>query len=510
MKTLRNLVELIAKDTHMPVWLVALLAAVFALRIPTFFEPYWYGDETLYLTLGEGIRRGLLLYRDIHDNKPPLLYLVAGLAGNVFWFRAILTLWLIGTFYCFWRLGKLLFAKNERLIKIACITIALLTTIPLLEGTIANAEIFMIGPTIIAFMLILKPRLSAQTTFLAGILIGIAILFKVPAGFDAAVPIVLWLASLLIAKTKDWKEFTVKAGIFLGGVIFPALITFVFFGIKGILPQYITAAFLQNFGYLSAWRGGGGEGDFLSRNGPLLARAGIAAIIMVTLLVYYRRRKISLPFLFVGTWFATSLFASTLSERPYPHYLIQVVPSFSFLVGMFLTVKTREQFFVYPLFAILGATLLLFKFYYFQVFPYYQNFLLWVTGQRSTAAYFNHFDSRMNRNYAVAQYLATSGKENDRLFVWGNDAEIYTLSNLIPASRFVVAYHVADFNAQGEIMTQFQKSAPRFIVTISSSPPFPALYSFINTGYLPIQQIENATIWLRMKNTLKDKKLLPR
>jgi len=46
-----------------------------------------YADEDIYLTLGQGLKKGLVFYRDIHDNKPPLLYVMAAVAGNVKVFR---------------------------------------------------------------------------------------------------------------------------------------------------------------------------------------------------------------------------------------------------------------------------------------------------------------------------------------------------------------------------------------------------------------------------------------
>ena len=50
------------------------------LRLPSLFEPYWYADEGIYLTIGNALRRGEILYSQIHDNKPP--------------FYTILPLWL--------------------------------------------------------------------------------------------------------------------------------------------------------------------------------------------------------------------------------------------------------------------------------------------------------------------------------------------------------------------------------------------------------------------------------
>ena len=130
---MKNILNNISREIHLPIWLITLLVIVFLLRIPSFFEPYWYGDEQIYLTLGQGIGKELLLYRDLYDNKPPLLYLVAAIAGNLFWFKVILGFWSITTIVLFYKLAQLLWAGNERVVRYATITLTLLTTIPLLE-----------------------------------------------------------------------------------------------------------------------------------------------------------------------------------------------------------------------------------------------------------------------------------------------------------------------------------------------------------------------------------------
>src|SRR3972149_5741894 len=168
----------------LPNWLIATLGLVFILRIPSFFEPFSYGDEMIYLTLGEAIRQGLVLYRDIHDNKPPLLYILAAVAGNVFWFRAILAAWSLATIYLFWRLMDALFPHKKPLQKLATVIFAALTTIPLFEGQVANAEVFMIGPTLAAFLILFTKTLNTKNLFFSGVLFSIATLFKVPAAFD--------------------------------------------------------------------------------------------------------------------------------------------------------------------------------------------------------------------------------------------------------------------------------------------------------------------------------------
>jgi len=67
--------------------LKAALFAVFALgvllRVPTFARPMLSDDEAIYATTADALARGDLLYRDVVDHKPPLIYHVyqAGFAA---------------------------------------------------------------------------------------------------------------------------------------------------------------------------------------------------------------------------------------------------------------------------------------------------------------------------------------------------------------------------------------------------------------------------------------------
>src|SRR3990167_6055899 len=70
--------------------ILIILGVVVFLRVPSLFEPYWYGDEGIYLTIGRAMRGGMELYKEVHDNKPPLLYVVAAIAGGrEFWNLAL-------------------------------------------------------------------------------------------------------------------------------------------------------------------------------------------------------------------------------------------------------------------------------------------------------------------------------------------------------------------------------------------------------------------------------------
>ena len=60
MKSLWQKLHRVGDSLHLPDipnWLIVILALVFLLRVPSFFEPYYYGDEMIYLALGQGVRQ---------------------------------------------------------------------------------------------------------------------------------------------------------------------------------------------------------------------------------------------------------------------------------------------------------------------------------------------------------------------------------------------------------------------------------------------------------------------
>ncbi len=477
---------------HLPAWVVGILAIVLILRIPSFFEPYYYGDEMIYLTLGQGVRQGLILFKDIHDNKPPLLYLTAAIAGNLFWFKAILCFWSMFTVAFFYKLAAKLFEKNVRVQMVSTSLFAILTTIPLFEGNIVNAELFMIGFTLIALYILLSEGLSSKKIFFAGFLFGIGALFKIPAAFDLPVIVVYWF---MINDFKNWGSVIKNTFILIAGFASPIVLSFAWYFVSGALPEYIKAAFMQNVGYLSSFRPGDVQKPFYVRNAPLLIRAAI--IFAGTVVLYLFRKKLSKNFLLFCIWTLFGLFAVTLSERPYPHYFIQILAPISFFLGMFFAERSIEQALVVIPLAVSFFVPVYYKFYYYQTASYYTRFISFTTGRMDKAQYFQSFASTVNRNYKISDFLTTSSLPSDRVFIWDPDSAIvYSLSRRLPPIKYVADYHVYDYSSLSEVSKQLSANPPKFII-LTSGHPYPNLNSLLENEYLLVSQIENANIYSR-------------
>lgn len=494
---MKRLWNAIISKIDTPVWLEIVFPILLLLRIPSFFEPYYYGDEMIYLTLGEGIRKGIPLYLGLHDNKPPLLYLTAALAGNLFWFKVILAFWSLITVYLFWKLVSSMFPKREPLHKVSTIIFGLLTTLPLFEGNTVNAELFMIGPVIFSFWIVLNKKHNFRNLFFSGLLVSIASLFKIPAAFDILAIVTYFLITTKFDKS-GLKELFNKCLFLSLGFITPILLSLAWYFATGGFKEYLVAAFLQNFGYVSSWRPKTESISFLTKNGPLLIRAAIMFFGFFVLGIL--KNKVTKQFLILSLWLLASLFAVTLSERPYPHYFVQALPTVSIFLGMLLSNKT-----VGDIMSIIPLTLAFFvpfyyKFWYYPSFSYYTRFINFAVGRTSKEDYFNSFSPTVLSNYQISEFIGRSSSPNEKIFVWGNDAStIYALSKRLPPIKYVADYHIVDFSNKNEVLKSLSSDKPKFVVTQKNSFNFPELYDFLAKDYYIISEFGTSYLWLHIQ-----------
>lgn len=452
--------------------LVFILLGVILLRIPTLLEPYWYGDEGIYLTIGQALRQGVHLYSGIHDNKPPFLYLVAALAnGYQFWFRFITLAWNVGTVAIFWRLCKKWFTSTGQVVW-TTIVFALLTNLPMLEGNIANAELYFLGLTVAAFYWLY----SNKSPFWGGILISFGALFKVPAVIDAAIWPLFWLAM----GDKQWFKKSFWFGI---GVALPLGLSFIYFASQGNLQPYLIATGIQNIPYLSTWQA------------PLsLTWRAVGLVGILGVLFWFRKHLKDQAFL-VGTWWAFTLFAALLSGRPYPHYLLQMAPAVSLGVAMLIWGKEKERVMVAGLVGVLTAAVVIFQFYFYSSQKYYSNFLNWVSQGETKWEYFNNFSSDVYQNYQIAKTIALGTSPTERIFVWGDQPMIYALARRLPVGRYTARYHILDFQAQKETLAQLEQNPPTYIVSFGHEDQLEGLGSFVHSRYLQVDGLDGAAVY---------------
>lgn len=470
----------------------------FFLRLPSLFEPYWYGDEGIYQTIALALTKGRTLYTEIWDNKPPLLYMTYALVqGNQFLIRLLSLLAGLGALTAFFLLAQKMFSSKRSVI-LSTIAFTLLFGLPTFEGNIANAENFMLVFILASGYLIFSQRkegLNNRHLLIAGLLLGIAFLFKIVAVFDFAAFFIFLVITRLPNKLSfvTVRTFLNHVGrallVYVSGFITPFLISVIYFSLKGALGEYIHATFFSTVGYV------GYNNQLFIPQGLLIAK--LLLLIIFSVFVLLNRKRFSQAIIFISLWTAFALFSSLFSQRPYTHYLLMLIPSFSLLVGLIYSVKKKYSYMVLAIaFGIALFSLDFFNHWSFtKTITYYTNYMSFVTGKKTLAAYESFFDRRTPRDTELVRYINSHSKDSPSLFIWGNNAQIYYQTKTLPAGRFTVAYHVqGNKNYENETLTALTKNPPRFVITMTNMPPSPyALYN-----YSHVLSVEGATIYERV------------
>jgi len=481
-------------------WFLIIISVVFFfLRFPSLFEPNWYGDEGIYQTLGIGMNGGRLLYRDIFDNKPPLLYFVYSLVSSDQFMTRFLSL-IVGilTVLAFFLLARKIF-ENKKITFVATAFFTVLFGLPLIEGNIANAENFMLLPNILAGLLVLNSLdeklwiTKYKLLLTAGFLLGISFLFKIVAIFDfAAFLLFLFFVNytknlLDIFKEKNFISEVKNLLPFILGFFVPIIFVTLIFIFFGAFSNFFRATFFSNIGYI------GYGNKFIIPQGFLIIKLILLALF--SLFIFYKRKNFGHYFTFVSLWFAFSLFNAYFSQRPYTHYVLVLLPSFCLMAGLFFLNKKFSKLSGVITISSFIAVLLSFTFYAKTIF-YYQNFLSFITNGKSVNAYQRFFDKNTPNDYEIASFINLHAKKDDNIFIWGNNAQVYKLTNKLPPGKYTVSYHILNYK-DGYLDTKagIERKKPRFIIIMPNVPVFP----FSLSGYFERLNINGIEIYEKIR-----------
>ncbi len=495
-------------------WLVGILLGILLLRIPSWFEPNWYGDEGIYLALGQAINRGGVLYRDIWDNKPPLLYLLYAIQPTLLWAKLSATVFVLATCGLVYVLAKKIFSdqKNDAVYSLMAVGISgIFLSIPFFEGTIANAELYFTLPIVLGALLVWKMVSGGFRTVTAswvGLLAAIAFLFKVPAVFDFGG---LILAYLIIDLEKGfvWSRLGIirtvrkKINILMPiGVVFviPLAITGIYFYLNHGLSDFIIAAFSQNASYVAI-----DSGPLSKLSNPLFVKAIVLLFGSALLMLGYWKKRVSKELLFLSLWFGFALYGALLSNRPYMHYLLQIVVPTTLLMG-YVLVNVKKYFWVL-------AALILIGVYLWRSFTgafnldtaaYYRNFWNYISERESWDDYAANFDPRTLTIYQVADFIRQNTLPNDPIFVWADASYIYVLANRPPVTKFIAAHHLSTIDPVNYnlVMDRLNRFQPKYILV--SRPvgfQFPNLEVLLAKNYRLVNMFNDIYVYKNMAHT---------
>lgn len=453
--------------------------------------------------MGRAWSEGVPMYQAMFDHKPPLIYILAGIARHVFWFRGMLYLSMVLHTILFWKLARKFFASvAPRMAYVSSLLFVIMTSLPLLEGNIANAELFMMLPITASLLIMwsLDTQRGTSWWLISGLIAGLGWLFKVPVVADVAALALYFFVFRPTTVAASLKALLRPAlWIYLGGFALPLALTFVYYHLKGHGESYLDTVLTMNLGYVSSWSTS--SFDFNPLKSGLVSRGIILAAF--TLLLYTLRNRLDKRLTLATLWFGFSFFGALLSGRPYPHYLQEPTVPFALLLPLIFVVQNLASWIVIAYLSLWGLlTNQQIRFWGYPSWPLYEHFVQYATGRMSKQAYFETFDGA-RRNYLLATFLNERMGEDDGLYIWGSDSAVYNLTGKLPAGgKYIVNFHVHDLKQHDYVMANLLVSKPKYIVVLPETTDFPELFELLINDYVEVTEVEGARVYMRMYSAL--------
>jgi hypothetical protein len=425
-------------------WVVGIFLLGALLRLPTFGRPLLSDDEAIYATTADALARGDLLYRDVVDHKPPLIYHVyqAGFAllgrYNTHGAHALVVLSVLLTAGLLLAIKRRDHAPSTEGLAAAGLFLVFSTTWHDYDALAANCELFLLVPQAAAAWLLLFDLRAASRGWRApaihlavGASIGVSALFKYQGltFLGASIGTLLWWSFLGRATLSRVVGLALCQ---VAGALLPPALYLSWAAAAGNAAATIFW-FKFNFAYVGA--GLSGLSALLRglRRTGLVAGAALpvyalglaaAATTVVRMLAVVRRRRDAVPpppSVVLGLlWLFTSALAVAAGGRFFGHYFhlllaplaLLAAPGFCALLGKGLRYRVPLA-----LACLLPAAC----------------FLFLATAGRPLAAALDEDEPTYDD---VAARIAALTSADERIFVWGNSPQLYVLARRPMGTRF--------------------------------------------------------------------------
>jgi 4-amino-4-deoxy-L-arabinose transferase-like glycosyltransferase len=452
------------------------------------FEP----DEGVYGTIARGWLHGAIPYRDLWDNKGPLLFLwyaasfltlgESTLSPRIF---AALAAGLSVPFV--WAAARTLL--DSRLAALAA-TLFALSFLNIYIQVTANAEVFMLLPlTAGLWAFALGARSQSPWPFLAaGVLTSLAV-FTRQSALWALIGYGAWLA-ILFLRHREERPRLLRAGIALAAGAALAAVPFAaYFAAHGALYDLWYAMFEFN------WFRAGESAFYMKLIPPILGNpvplvGGLVFWALAALGVWRLALRGDRFAWLILSFLVSSEAAAQTMGRLFPHYSIHLMPGAALAGALGLAyVWERWQEGRRALAVALAATALVTL--GAAVFVYAQP----TPAERFEAEYWWRAQGSIVAP-EIAEAVATMTQPGDYVYEWGTRSQIYFLADRQPASRWLHnrAYRV-DKSIMAEVIADLEEKQPKVILlTVGRHPPA-ELAAYLDQHYRFADRVEYADLY---------------
>ena len=479
----------------MPVFMLA--ALTFLLRIPFWARPLDM-DEGLYAYGGWQMLKGLVVYRDLWDFKPPGAYFLNAFifgitspeAVNIYLVAAI-----FGSLTCLavYKIAYLLWGRSTAVL--SGIIFAFYSVSPYIQGCGVNTEIFMIAPLTWFLYIILKAVESGDRKFyfVSGLLAGLAVLFKQVAGVGVLLGLFAVLCGAKPGERRIRRDLF-SATTFLAGVIIPWVAVSLYFLYVGALKEWFFWQVVYPFAYMGytfheqTWRQDWARFSWVLQGTLLLlllSMVGLASVV---------KRSSAIRERIVGLFFPLSAVVVLAGWNFFPHYFVQMAPMVALFGGKGIQTlygwiwPKRSLFLSGLLAAVLLLTGVLF------VKSHYKFFLVYTGEEISVHEWLWIFpsDPVLGNARKLGLDLRRVTKETDTIFVWKHHPEInfYALRKTPVRSPIMSLPNMPDLRP--EAIRDIERGKPEYFVLFEPLSPFKfeRLIAILRDKYVQVYGVE--------------------
>lgn len=433
--------------------LIALLAVVTLLSVPILTYPLGR-DQGEFATIARGLLNGRIPYKDLWNPKPPAVFYVYGLAMTLFGqtsaaLRAIDLIIVPIISMGLWWLGKTI--ANQRVGLWAALLFPVFYFTETFWTLTQNDGIALL-PMILAIVCLVKavnsqPKTPYGWLFLAGVLSGYVIWFKYPfALFGVALLAGYFFISLRGGSLYKKPVSPVVAGlsVFVGGVAFIVVGGVIYLQAIGAWDELVLSARVTTQYTALTFN----PSEFV----PLMQTA-----------IGFRWQQWGLLWLLTGAWF----FVRRWGEKRDPRWWIILLWAAAGLAIMLLQAKGYDYHWLpmLPPLCLMGADTLdrfvgwlgarhrtpiilsvcigLLGILAVSIWP---KTLPYLSGNEDQITYYSHFvagEFTADESLKVTDFLRERVTAGDSLYIWGFRPEIYYMSGLNPATRFIFQFPLA-------------------------------------------------------------------
>jgi len=457
---------------HLCWWLLlaVVIALVVIIRIRFLAIPL-ERDEGEYAYAGQLMLQGIPPYRLAYNMKFPGVYAAYALI-----------MWIFGQTGIGIHLGLLIvnianivivFLIARRLIGLiagiaAAASYTILSASPSVLGLAAHATHFVMLPTLLGALVLLKPVLTKKMVFVSGILFGAGLLMKQP-----AISFICFGATYLLFR--DWRarltfrQTLLRNALFITASVLPLAGTAFWLWRAGVLAKFWFWTVLYAREYAGVIPISQAPQIFFGKIGPVIGLGWplwtLAALGVVASLLDKAMRNAAF-FILTFVMFSGLALSSGFYFRE--HYFVFALPAICLLVGVAMASASNScsrlsrplRFLPLAVFVVCSSVAL---------FGGYEPLL---SRRLSVAARMIYGPNPFSEAVRVAEYLQAHTNPTDTIAILGSEPEIYFYAHRHSATGYIYTYGLMEpqryaVQMQFEMMREIETARPKYLVFVA-------------------------------------------